>query len=104
MIQDSSKRRFDVADGEPSMKLVMASGLKVALDRSVERSGLRVRGGQLLGSRGSSSLLVVAENPDVMIFFLCSQIKKAKIVSRQFSFPLFPLLPHRRKNETQKLS
>lgn len=72
MIQDSSKRRFDVADGEPSMKLVIASGLKVALDRSVERSGLRVRGGQLLGSRGSSSLLVVVENLDVMVkIFAC---------------------------------
>jgi len=68
IIQDSSKRRFDVASADPSMKFVMASGLKDDLSRSVVRSGLRVRGGQLLGSRGSSLvLLVLVENLDVMV-------------------------------------
>lgn len=66
MIQDSSRRRFDVASADPSMKFVMARGLKDDLDRSEDRSGLRVRGGQLFGSRGSSVLLL-AENLDVMV-------------------------------------
>ena len=76
MIQDSSNRRFDVASADPSMKFVMASGLKDDLDRSEERSGLRVRGGQLFGSRGSSEVLLLAENLDVMVVKkLCAERK-----------------------------
>ena len=56
-----------MASADPSMKFVMASGLKDDLSRSVVRSGLRVRGGQLLGSRGSSLVLVLVENLDVMV-------------------------------------
>lgn len=72
MIQDSSRRRLEVASADPSMKFVMASGLKDDLVRSEERSGERVRG-QLLGSRGSSEeeaeavLLLLVENFDVMV-------------------------------------
>lgn len=64
MIQDSSNRRFEVASADPSIKFVMARGLKEHLDRSEARSGLRVSGGQLLGSRGSVMLLLLV---DVMV-------------------------------------
>lgn len=67
MIQDSSRRRLEVASADPSMKFVMASGLKDDFVRSEERSGERVRGGQLLGSRGSSVALLLVENLDVMV-------------------------------------
>lgn len=66
MIHDSSNRLFDVAVGDPSMKFVIFSGVKVHRDRSDERSGLSVRGGQPLGSRGSSSVVIV-EKLDVMV-------------------------------------
>ena len=69
MIQDSSNRRFEVASTDPSIKLVMASGLKEHLDRSEARSGLRVSGGQLLGSRGSVMVLLMLVD-DVMVLLL----------------------------------
>ncbi len=67
MIQDSSRRRLAVASADPSMKFVIASGSKEDFVRSEERSGERVRGGQLLGSRGSSVAAAVVENFDVIV-------------------------------------
>ena len=85
-----------MASADPSMKFVMASGLKDDLSRSVVRSGLRVRGGQLLGSRGSSLVVLVVENLDVMVKKVksCVGVKVSEQIFWERSTDGFCLMRH----------